>query len=115
MFTWDPGDGSDVVEGQDGVDTSSSTATPFETIDVAANGGRVRFFRNVGNINMDLDDVEMIDFNVSAGPTSIVVNDLAGTDVTDVVVDLADDRRSRRRPAARQVTADGTNGTTRSM
>jgi hypothetical protein len=26
VFQWDPGDGSDVVEGQDGTDTMTSTA-----------------------------------------------------------------------------------------
>ena len=31
-----------------------------ENMDVSANGGRVRFTRNVGNITMDLDDVESI-------------------------------------------------------
>ena len=59
VFQWDPGDGSDVVEGQDGIDTllfNGSDAN--ENFDVSANGGRVLFTRDVGNIVMDLNDVE---------------------------------------------------------
>jgi Ca2+-binding RTX toxin-like protein len=90
VFIWDPGDGSDVVEGQDGRDTLLfNGANVSENIDVAANGGRVRFFRNVANIVMDLDDVEAIDFNALGGADNMVVNDLSGTDTTDVLFELA--------------------------
>ncbi len=50
-----------------------------ESFDVSANGQRVRFFRNVGNITMDLDDVEQIDLDVLGGLDSITVNDMSGT------------------------------------
>jgi Ca2+-binding RTX toxin-like protein len=89
-FEWDPGDGSDTIEGQDGLDTMlffGSNAS--ENIDIAANGGRVRFFRNVGNVTMDLDDVEDINFHALGGIDNIVVGDLAGTDVTRIVLDLS--------------------------
>ena len=60
-FQWDPGDGNDTVEGQDGNDTMLfNGANINENIDVSANGKRVRFFRNVANITMDLDDVEYV-------------------------------------------------------
>ena len=38
---------------------------------------------------MDLNDVEAIDFNALGGADNIVVNDLSGTDVTEVNINLA--------------------------
>jgi Ca2+-binding RTX toxin-like protein len=90
VFIWDPGDGSDVVEGQSGTDTlrfnGSGTA---ENFDVSANGSRVRFFRSVGNITMDLNGVERIELNAAGGTDNITVNDLDGTDAAVVAIDLA--------------------------
>ena len=58
-FVWNPGDGSDTVEGQAGTDTMLfNGANVNENIDISANGGRVRFTRDVANITMDLNDVE---------------------------------------------------------
>ena len=60
-FVWNPGDGSDTVEGQAGTDTLLfNGANVNENIDISANGARVRFFRDVGNITMDLNGVEHI-------------------------------------------------------
>jgi Ca2+-binding RTX toxin-like protein len=92
-FRWDPGDGSDVVEGQDGADDGADTllfngAGAAESFDVSANGGRVRFFRDVGNITMDLDDVEFIDVQALGGNDSLVTNDTTGTDLKSVAFDL---------------------------
>lgn len=89
VFQWDPGDGNDTIEGQDGTDTlrffGSNTA---ENIDVAPNGGRVLFIRNVGSVTMDLDDVETIDFRALGGADNIVTGDLTGTDLTWLQLDL---------------------------
>jgi len=90
VFQWDPGDGSDVVEGQAGTDTmlfNGSAAN--EIFEVSANGGRVRFTRNVANIVMDLDDVEAIDLNALGGTDTTIVNDMSGTDLVRLDVDLA--------------------------
>ena len=38
---------------------------------------------------MDLNDVEHINFNALGGADTITVNDLTGTDVTQVNIDLA--------------------------
>ena len=38
---------------------------------------------------MDLDDVESIDFRALGGADNVVVNDLSGTDLTEVNTDLA--------------------------
>jgi hypothetical protein len=51
VFQWNPGDGSDTVEGQDGTDTMLFFgANIAENIDIAANGARVRFARDVANV-----------------------------------------------------------------
>src|SRR5262249_48636064 len=90
VFTWDPGDGSDLIEGQGGHDTMQFTGADLdEHIDISANGHRVRFFRDIGNITMDLGGVEQIDFQALGGADTVTVNDLRGTDVTEVNVDLA--------------------------
>ena len=89
-FQWDPGDGSDTIEGQAGSDRLVfNGANVSEKIDISANGGRVRFTRDIANITMDLDDVERIDFNALGGADMVTVNDLTGTDVTEVNVNLA--------------------------
>ena len=88
-FQWDPGDGSDVVEGQDGTDAMAfNGSNANERMEVSANGGRVRFTRDVGNIVMDLNDVETIDAKAFAGADNLVVDDLSGTDVVSVNADL---------------------------
>ncbi len=89
-FVWDPGDGSDTVEGQDGTDTMRfNGSNADEQFDVSANGQRVRFFRNVGTIVMDLDGVEQIDNAALGGADTLTVHDLGGTDLTAVNNDLA--------------------------
>lgn len=86
---WNPGDDNDTVEGQGGLDTlvfNGSNAA--ENVDISANGTRVRFFRNVASVLMDLDDVEVIRFNALGGADAVVVNDMTGTDLTDVQINL---------------------------
>ena len=90
LFQWDPGDGSDVIEGQAGADTMRfNGAGAAEQFDFSANGGRVRFFRNLGNIVMDCDDVETINLNALGGADLATVNDMTGTDLTAANIDLA--------------------------
>jgi Ca2+-binding RTX toxin-like protein len=89
FFLWNSGDGSDIVEGGDGFDQLvfiGSNAS--ENIDISANGGRV-LFSDAANVTMDLNDVEAITFNALGGPDTITVNDLSGTDATEVNVNLA--------------------------
>ena len=84
MFQWDPGDGSDIVEGQDGTDTMLFNGSAGnEIFEASANGGRLRFTRNIANIVMDLNDVEVVDLNALGGTDTITVNDLSGTDVIE--------------------------------
>jgi Ca2+-binding RTX toxin-like protein len=90
VFQWDPGDGNDNLEGQQGADTMRFFGSNVnENFDIAANGGRVRFLRNIGNITMDLDDIERVELRPLGGTDTIVVNDLSGTDLTQLNADLA--------------------------
>jgi hypothetical protein len=89
-FVWDPGDGSDTIEGQGGDDTMRfNGANADEQIDLSANGSRLRFVRTQANITMDTAGIETVDFNALGGADSVTVNDLSGTDVSSVNVDLA--------------------------
>jgi len=88
VFIWDPGDGSDVVEGEAGFDTLLFNGSAGnEIFDASANGSRLRFFRNLGNIIMDVGTTEQIDLRAFGGDDATTINDLDGTDVTDVIVD----------------------------
>jgi Ca2+-binding RTX toxin-like protein len=88
-FVWNPGDGSDTVEGQGGVDTLQfNGANVNENINISANGSRATLTRDVGNITMDLNDVEHINVNALGGADTITVNDLTGTGIDQVAVDL---------------------------
>ena len=88
-FRWDPGDGSDTIEGQAGADTMLFNGAGIaEDFDVSANGGRVRFFRNIANITMDLNDVESILTEALSGKDNAVVHDMSGTDLKNVEFDL---------------------------
>ncbi|HEU4841594.1 MAG TPA: hypothetical protein VFT09_09135 [Ilumatobacteraceae bacterium] len=89
-FIWDPGDGSDVVEGQRGYDTMDfNGADGAETFAMSPNGPRLRFLRQPGNIVMDTDGVERVDVDALGGTDALTIDDLSGTDVFKVRVDLA--------------------------
>jgi Ca2+-binding RTX toxin-like protein len=89
LFIWDPGDGSDLVEGQDGADTLVFRgANTLERFDLSANGERLRLARTQGSVAMDVNDVERVDLIAQGGPDNIFVNDLAGTDVVAVNINL---------------------------
>ena len=89
VFQWDPGDGSDIVEGQAGFDRMDfNGSNANEIMDVSAIGGRVRFFRDVANITMDLNDVERIDVRALGGTDTVTVGDMSGTDLQQVRINL---------------------------
>ncbi|MGF7147606.1 Ca2+-binding RTX toxin-like protein [Sphingomonas zeicaulis] len=90
VFQWDPGDGNDVIEGQSGIDRLLFNGSAAgEIMNLLANGERALFTRNIANIVMDLNDVETIDVRAFGGADLVTVNDLSGTDVTQIRVDLA--------------------------
>jgi Ca2+-binding RTX toxin-like protein len=89
-FVWNPGDGSDVVEGQAGTDTLVfNGASVNENVDISANGQRVRMFRDVGNVTMDLNGIEHIQLATLGGADNVTVEDLSGTDAKQVAIDLS--------------------------
>jgi hypothetical protein len=112
-FVWNNGDGSDVVEGQAGFDTlvfnGNVDPTVAEQIKISANpndNGRATLFRTQGNITMDLNSVERIELNDALGGTdNITINDLTGTDVKQVAIDLG--------AGADTITIDAQTGTDR--
>ena len=90
IFVWDPGDGSDTIEGGTGADTMRfNGADGAEQVDLSANGNRLKFFRTQGAITMDTAGVERVDFNALGGADLVTLNDLSGTDVGAVNIDLA--------------------------
>ena len=64
-------------------------ANGVEHVTLSANGRRLKFFRDAGNITMDTAGVERVDFIALGGADVVTVNDLTGTDVSSVNVDLA--------------------------
>jgi hypothetical protein len=89
-FRWDNGEGSDAIEGGDGADEMVfNGAAGAENVTISANRGRLSFFRVQGNVTMDTDEVEVVDFNAIGGADSVEVKDLTGTDVTQTNLDLA--------------------------
>jgi Ca2+-binding RTX toxin-like protein len=89
VFSWDPGDSSDVVEGgadEDAVILNGSAGA--ETIDLSANGDRLRLTRDLGSIVMDVNDVETVHIVARNNTDNIFIHDLSGTDAKLVAVDL---------------------------
>ena len=87
-FIWNPGDGNDVVDGGRGFDTLDFRGkTTGETFSIDANGSGATFNRTNGTI--DLTRVERIQFEAQGqAADNITINDLTGTSVKQVAVDL---------------------------
>ena len=89
-FIWNPGDGNDVVDGGRGFDTldfRGADRPAGETFSIDANGSGATFNRPNGTI--DLTDVERIQFEAQGQHSdNITINDLTGTDVKQVAIDL---------------------------
>jgi hypothetical protein len=111
-FVWDPGDGSDTINGEAGSDTMTfNGAAGAEQVTLSGNGSRLKFFRVQGNVTMDTVGVERVDFNALGGADTVTVNDLTGTDVSSVDVDLASSLGGASGDgAADRVVVNGTNG-----
>src|SRR6266540_1178943 len=111
-FVWDPGDCSDTVEGQAGANTMRfNGANLAERIELSANGNRLKLFRDLGTITMDTAGVERVDVNALGGADLVTVNDLSGTEVSAVNLDLAGTLGGATGDgAADQVVVNATNG-----
>ncbi|HET6665302.1 MAG TPA: hypothetical protein VFG94_13625 [Acidimicrobiales bacterium] len=89
-FRWDPGDGSDIVEGRSGTDTLDfNGAGVDENMTLSPNGERSLFLRDIANIRMDMDDVERLDLTALGGADTFTVQDMSGTDFRQADVDLS--------------------------
>jgi hypothetical protein len=87
-FQWDPGDGSDTVDGEAGTDQLGFFGGNIsESIVLSANGRRTRLTRDVAGVAMDID-VEDITVNALGGADTVFVDDLSGTGAVLVTVDL---------------------------
>lgn len=82
-----------------------------EIFAATASGSRVTFTRNLGGIVMDLNGIEALDLRTLGGTDSVTINDLTGTDLTRVDVDLAAAIGGNASDnAADTVTVNGTDG-----
>jgi hypothetical protein len=87
-FEWNPGDGSDTVDGQAGTDVLDFFGANIgESIVVSANGRRVRLTRDIASITMDVD-AEDVTVHALGGSDTVFVDDLSGTGAVLVAVDL---------------------------
>jgi Ca2+-binding RTX toxin-like protein len=90
---WDPGDGSDVVEGQEGVADKLlfNGSAGDEIMAINPNGGRFILTRNLGNILMDCDGIEDVEVNALGGVDSVTLsNDLLRTGLLRTKIDGGD-------------------------
>lgn len=75
VFIWKPGDGSDLVEGEAGFDTLHFDGSDGdEVMQLSPNGDRLKFFRDLGNINMDLGSIERVEVEAKGGNDFITAN-----------------------------------------
>jgi Ca2+-binding RTX toxin-like protein len=88
-FAWNPGDNSDIVEGQSGADILQfNGSNASETVNISASGSRALLTRDIASVAMDLNDVERIDLRTLGGSDNVIVNDVTGTDLATVNIDL---------------------------
>src|SRR5262249_35221613 len=89
-FVWNPGDGSDTIDGQAGLDVLNFNGSDAaENFVIARNGNGVRLTSDAGPVTMDLNAVEFLQLNARGGADTITVNDLTGTGLILVQVDLS--------------------------
>ena len=89
-FAIDIGTTENLVVDMNGGDTLLfNRSNASEVFDASANGERVRFTRDVGNIVMDLGEVERIHLNALGGADAVLVNDFIYNELTAVDIDLA--------------------------
>lgn len=88
VVDWNGSAGDDLIEGGAGVD-SLLLAANGDSVTLGANGGRALLTRSDG-ASIDMDDVERIRFGASSTAASFRMDDLAGTGIQQVAIDLSD-------------------------
>jgi Ca2+-binding RTX toxin-like protein len=90
VFVWNAGDGDDTVQGGAGIDTLRFIADgAIDWFEVSATGSWARLANTFAGGFVDLNDVERIDLRGRGGADEITIQDLSGTDIKQVAVDLA--------------------------
>lgn len=90
VFTWNPGDGSDAIDGGTGVDVMEfNGANVAENITLDAVNGHFRLFRNVASIVMDAVALEQVELETLGGADVVTVSDLSSTTVRAVRIGFA--------------------------
>ena len=89
-FKWNPGDGSDKVDAGPGFDGMFFFGSnDAETFDFARDGNGLRLTRDVGNIVMDIDGVEMFDTIAGGGADLVRIGDVRPAGVLQIHASLA--------------------------
>jgi hypothetical protein len=89
-FLWDPGDASDVVDGGSGTDMLQFHGSNIgEMMNLFANGSHAEFVRDVAAVDEDMNNFEEFDLTTLGGPDQVTINDLTGTSIREVRVDLS--------------------------
>lgn len=88
-FLWNPGEGNDTIDGGTGYDTMLFNGSGAdEIIDMLANGERFTFLRDIADVVMDTNNLEQVDFRAFGGADTININDLTGTDIKQINLNL---------------------------
>jgi Ca2+-binding RTX toxin-like protein len=89
-FTWGPGEGNDIVEGQGGTDFLQMNGSGGnDRFDVLPVGSRTRVTRDIENVNLDLGGLERVDILPGPGGDILRVADLSGTSTDRVDFNLS--------------------------
>src|SRR4029077_15112567 len=73
-------------------------------------GSAATLFRDVGNVLMTLNEMEIVNLATGDGTDTVIVNDLTGTGITNVAIDLASLGSHKADGVLDQVTVNGTAG-----
>ncbi|MDP9188241.1 MAG: hypothetical protein M3O25_03215 [Actinomycetota bacterium] len=115
VMVWSAGDGNDVLEGQDGRDVAAVSGTgAAEGYDIVPNGGRIRVLRELDGSELDGNDIEQIELDARRGADSIAVDELDGTGLEHLQLDLGGQLGTRAPDgSADRVTVAGAGGADR--
>lgn len=90
VFQWDPGDGSDTIEGQADYDTIVlNGSNGNENFAFSRTGQRLRFTRDLGNVTLDSGGIEQFNLKALGGTDVATVDDLSSTALAEINIDLA--------------------------
>ena len=91
LMLWNAGDGNDILGGGDGADTVRVGGTAdLDTFAATASGARLALAVTAGAaFTIDIGTTETLDIIPLGGDDTVTVNDLTGTGVTKINIDLS--------------------------